>query len=651
MRVTVTNMIPNDRSGESVADAEVSLAVDPTNADRVAATVTYSPDPQAGALAPVYVRTNGTWTERALVPGGGPTSGMANMTAKFGPSGRLYVAAIRDQAPYPLEVLSTSDPSTAPSLASLFLQSGGAQQVMDQPFLAVAPTADGAGHDRIYVGINDENARPRTATLLVSFNAEADQPNFQFLRLDSGAVFQQDAPCVRAAVHASGAVYAAFIRNTGLDGNQITIDVVVAFDSSGGTGPNPFATTTNVVSGATTQDPVTVGLQHGGDDLAIAVDPTDVTHAAVAWGDVVGGVYTLHLSESTDQGATWTQQVAISNAVHPALSFNAAGELAFAYQQLTTGVTRWETHVRLSHLKGRIWVPATGAFQDNVDLAISTTPPAPAPDQGHRYLGDYMDIASAGRSFYGVFAAFNVPDPNNFPSADIPSDPGWYNRVTYQRGADFGRHVLLDATGATVPPSVDPFFYSITFDDDFAAFEGMSIGAVADSCGVVAIAGGTTHVVCDVRITNPWWREQASPSLVAIVWSVNGVIVGTGPAADVPIPPPNPDGTISPAEVTATVRVTINGVSTMATRTMTLYPINAREEFLFCLIQRWKQSLLTGRPRPIIVYQPGDPGPIDLSAVSRAAWSAVNGLRRMGTAIGRALSGATAGQTGRGARG
>ncbi|HZZ21694.1 MAG TPA: sporulation protein, partial [Roseiarcus sp.] len=55
---------------------------------------------------------------------------------------------------------------------------------------------------------------------------------------------------------------------------------------------------------------LTLGQERTSSDIAIAVDPNNADHVVVAYGDagaVNSGVLQLHVAESTDGGATWTQ--------------------------------------------------------------------------------------------------------------------------------------------------------------------------------------------------------------------------------------------------------------------------------------------------------------------------------------------------------
>jgi hypothetical protein len=129
--------------------------------------------------------------------------------------------------------------------------------------------------------------------------------------------------------------------------------------------------------------------------------------------------------------ATWT-----------ALAVNSAGKVGLLYQQLTGSgdSTRWVTHFRTT-TDGQNWD----------DLVLANTPANVPVKTFDPYLGDYADLVAVGPDFYGVFCANNTPDLANFP-----------NGVTYQRNADFGRHILLALDNITpVAVSIDPFFFRV----------------------------------------------------------------------------------------------------------------------------------------------------------------------------------------------
>jgi len=126
------------------------------------------------------------------------------------------------------------------------------------------------------------------------------------------------------------------------------------------------------------------------------------------------------------------------------VAVNSRGRVAFLYQQLTGAAPnqRWVTQVERS---GNEFTSFTTTVLANV--------PANAPArQFFPYLGDYMDMKSPGKDFYGIFSANNRPVLANFPMG-----------VTYQRNANFGTQTLFAADGITpVAVSIDPFFFCLT---------------------------------------------------------------------------------------------------------------------------------------------------------------------------------------------
>jgi hypothetical protein len=187
-----------------------------------------------------------------------------------------------------------------------------------------------------------------------------------------------------------------------------------------------------------------------GSNISIAVDPRADKSGTVyaAWADRVGADdYTLHVRRSEDRGATWSEDLkAVTNATNPALAVNSDGVLAFLYQQLTGAgeARRWETHVELTG--------ADSTFAGGHNFALASTPVGPTERGKGTYIGDYVNVMSVGKNFYGVFSANNVPDDSNFP-----------NKVVYQRNADFSKKLLFRDDGVTeVPPSIDPFFFKLT---------------------------------------------------------------------------------------------------------------------------------------------------------------------------------------------
>jgi hypothetical protein len=458
--VLVVNMIPQSLSGETNQDSEPMLAVNPKDPNQLVGTA-FTPDPMGGALAPVYISTNGgnTWVLNAIVAGGTQTS---DITVAYGSTtGYLYSGILRFDNTN-LNILRTPDPTSAAAMVALEDRSDE-----DQPFAQAISVAagNGAAQDRVFVGNNDLGASPKTATIDVFQNGTAGLPNPPTsVRLETRATGGQNGPQIRPTIHADGTVYGAFYgwRNvTGPDSGplQVTADVVVVRDDAWGAGAAPFAALVDpsdgaagrlVAQGVTFAFSVTgtaaSGQQRLGGTLSIAVDPQNSKTVYLAWGDEQSSTgFTIHVQASTNGGATWSspELLTLDHATNAALAVNEEGVVGLLYQQLTgTGsARRWVTHFQRSSDGGSTWQ----------DLMLANTPANTPVKVFDPYIGDYDHVLAVGKNFYGIFAANNTPNKTNFP-----------NGVIYQRNADFTTHTLLDVDNTTtVQPSIDPFFFRI----------------------------------------------------------------------------------------------------------------------------------------------------------------------------------------------
>jgi hypothetical protein len=306
--------------------------------------------------------------------------------------------------------------------------------------------------DRVYIGNNDFNSSPNTATIDQSLNAASAGPPAGFGPItleNTSPAGGQDAPSIRQTIHSSGMIYVAYMSWTG----DTSRNVVVRRDNNWGQSGKPYTwlgtggNGVKVVTGVTIpfENSPFLGQERIGSHLSIAVDPNSNNVVYLAWADFPNGVapYTIHLRQSTDAGVTWSSDLrAIANGINPAIAVNSQSHVGFLYQTLTNGDT-WETHIEISQNE------FATAPTPNVLASVPSNTPA------HTflpYLGDYIYLTSVGTVFYGVFSANNTPDLANFP-----------NGVTYQRNADFTTKILLDVDNKTpVAVSIDPFFFSVT---------------------------------------------------------------------------------------------------------------------------------------------------------------------------------------------
>jgi hypothetical protein len=503
----VVNMIPNAVSFETNQDSEPNLAVNALFPRAIAGSA-FTPNPFGGTNAPIFVSQNGgrTWLLNPIVPSSGGAS-TGDITLRFAPrSNNLYLGILRRPGSLRLNILRTANFLSA-ALATVLVD----RNQVDQPYVQTSPLP---GPDRVYVGDNDFAALPRTATIDESQNAAGAPPaGFTSVRIDKRATTTpQDGPPIRPAAHWDGTVYAAFYRWTAFTGSVATAEVVVVRDDNYGAGANPFTALTDPTDGvagrkvmvnltipwANISQPAFGQERFVGSNLSIAVDPWNSSRVYIAWADRLGATdYTLHVRRSTDRGATWSADIrTITNATNPALAVNESGAVGFMYQRVTGPVAaqRWATILELT----------SDEFASAVDLVLADVPAnAPAP-QFVPYIGDYIHLLALGNDFYGIFSANNTPDNANFPSG-----------VTYQRNANFATRTLQDATGATVNPSIDPFFVNATGQMGSAA-----VAWASDRLDLFVV--GT-----DQGLYHKWWDGSGwGPSVLG--WEgLGGVCIGS----------------------------------------------------------------------------------------------------------------------------
>ena len=460
--VMVVDTIPESMSGETDANSEPDLAVNPVNPSQMAASA-YLPDPIGGNISSILVSTNGgtTWTCRSTVP---IEKMSQDATLQFGGSlNILYVAALDEN--WHFFICRSSELAQRGMDNPLRqLQSG-----VDQPFIVAATINE---RDRVFVGVNDWNGprgrsngreTARTAAIVRSLDGTANSPNSNFtsVPIEFGDPIRDSAE-IRPAISADGKkIYGVFNRlSSPPDGNKRVGDVIVVRDDEGGnSGAASFTALhdENGVAGFPVKKartflfdadnfPAILGRDRLGGDLAIAIDPQNADSVYVVWGEVLGNQPVLHVSRSTNGGQKWSDiPHTIKNAKNPGLAINNKGTLAFLYQQLVTdpgGKETWLTQVERTK----------DDFQ-NVNLLTLSKFPAAELDSidTQPRLGDYLRLTAVGDAFYGIFAASNVPDKSRFPSD-----------VTFQRHANFETKKLLDLDGKEVQSSVDPFFFKVT---------------------------------------------------------------------------------------------------------------------------------------------------------------------------------------------
>ena len=449
MAITVRNIIPNFMSGETDRDSEPDITVNPVNPLEIAAS---SFGPFAGpSPSPIFISTDGgnTWSQNFLLPGGSKTG---DTSMRFGGNtSRLYIGILRSDNGH-MNILRTAD-FTSPAPMDILIDRANE----DQPFVqaATAMGGPGANQDRLFVGHNDFNASPKTASVDLSQNVATAAPpaGISSARLEVRGTSGQDGPSIRPAIHLDGTIYSAFFGWRTFGSPNVS-DVVVVRDNNWASSATPFRDLLDSGDGLAGQIVVagvqiaplstTLGTQRIGSQLSIAVDPRDSQTVYLAWCDgATAATYTIHVRRSTDGGQTWTGDLrTITTATNCAIAINSHGKVGLLYQQLGNPGTgnRWRTHFEMS---------SDGFATAPTDLTLADVPDQNGTYGGNNPIGDYANVVAMGKDFYGIFSANNTPDNANFP-----------NGVNYQRNADFVAKQLLNTDGVTpVGVSIDPFFF------------------------------------------------------------------------------------------------------------------------------------------------------------------------------------------------
>jgi len=459
--VRVVDIIPADRSDDTGLNWQPSIAVNPDNPDQIVITSTDVPE-EANVGYWFSLDRGDTWQANFSEPGN-----EMDQSPALAVSGELYWAVASSPGAV-LHVLRSPNLLASGPLPEI---DNPLRQSLDQPYALSftqrqPPQPD---KDRVYVGyVQHTDDYSAMATIDVCLDARSVVVGavgaFETVALDHRAAVPLDGYEVRPTVHSDGTVYVAYKGWLSQAATTIRADIVVERDDTWGSAgfvalkdpsdntPGRLVATNVRIRDGENQ---TLGGQRLNNDLSIAVDPSDSAKVYLVWGDNAGPNYTLRVRRSLDRGNSWSNDLlTVDNATLACLAINSDGRVGFMYQQLVAG--KWETHFRRT-------TDATGQIWDDIILARTATA---------GLLADYARVSSVAKDFYGVFPAWNTPDPANFPAT--PPTP------TTPNGAKFVRNAttqppwnLLGSTGEVVAESVDPFFYIVQDESTLAPPTGL----------------------------------------------------------------------------------------------------------------------------------------------------------------------------------
>ena len=341
----------------------------------------------------------------------------------------------------------------------------------DQPYVH-AFTDLPPGVDKLYVGYVDRSQNTlysTIATVDVCLDAKAAMPIFTPVVLNPRPIVPpQDGYEVRRAAHRDATVYIAYKGYAVPYSNGTVIaNIVVARDDNWGSGlfkdltdPSDGKPGRIVAPSVRIFDSNSsfLGNQRLNNDLSIAVDPNNSDKVYIVWGDNAGSNYTLHVRRSVDKsgnyggrGNDWSVDLlTVDKATLASLAINSDGTVGFMYQKLVAP-NKWETHFQRT-------TDNTGTKWDDIILASTAVPADP--------MADYSRLIVVDRDFYGVFPAWNIPDPANYPATpQTGSNP---NGAKFLRNTTKTAPWELRGYGPTInqriDPSVDAFFFMVVED-------------------------------------------------------------------------------------------------------------------------------------------------------------------------------------------
>jgi hypothetical protein len=429
----IINVIPFADSGRRTINSEPDIAVNPVDPTQMIVGTFGAPG------NPYWSTIDGgtTWTHFANVNHGDESVG-------WSPSGIAYEVALANG----VMVRRTPNPND-PSSWQVIPQ-GTYTRPVDRPALRAAQGSN--GEEGIFIGMNDFSM-PNGHTASIRYSIDGGS-NWQSLSIDRFVPhpFTQDGPTV--LIRFSGdRIYAAYQKfNSSSSQGTYNYDVVVVRDDDFARGPDPFTdlgATGTVVAADKTHGFFTVPLGNNryAGDIALAADPVQADHVAVAYVNKIGAGQTrLEVQTSGDGGVSWSGTVFQTTTLSglPALAITDDSTIGLMYTDFVGGMLR--THFVMTQ-------DDFTTFSDDVIFQFVNGDPAGS----GVYVGDFMDVVAVGNTFYGVFSASNNLNTASAPLGGL--DP-------LQRNFDFngpgGAFRILDINGNPVGFSIDPYVFIVS---------------------------------------------------------------------------------------------------------------------------------------------------------------------------------------------
>jgi hypothetical protein len=222
-----------------------------------------------------------------------------------------------------------------------------------------------------------------------------------------------------------------------------------------------------------------LGGNRAGNDLSIAVDPTNSDIVYIAWSDNTGPDYTLRVRRSLDRGEHGSADlITVDNASLQSLAINSLGTAGMLYLQSVPNQAERESHFRSTD-NGTTW---------DDTLLTRTITGFGGPPGAEGFIGDFTRMVAVGPNFYGVFPAPNSPDPVHF----FPNGGGTFRFQRNTRGP-----ALIGTDGNTIViESVDPFFFKAE-EVSTGVVQGHVRDATGNSIADASVLVGSTQLSTD----------------------------------------------------------------------------------------------------------------------------------------------------------